>query len=132
MSTEYRDRDAGFIEANARLLFLAFLKPIINGTGHYAVEPQTRGDRRMDIRVFYGREEQIIELKIWRGEQYEQEGVAQLAEYLGILGHEKGWLLSFCDLKTTPREGGVYEVDGKTISETVVAVKDDSRRRSNL
>jgi hypothetical protein len=125
MSTEYRDRDSGFIETNARLLFLSFLKPIINGAGHYAVEPETRGDRRMDIRVFFGGEEQIVELKLWRGEAYEQEGIAQLAEYLGILGHAKGWLLSFCDLKKTPREGGVYEVDGRTIAETVVAFKDN-------
>jgi hypothetical protein len=125
MKTEYRDKDSAFIEANARLLFLTFLKPIINGTGHYAVEPETRGGRRMDIRVLYGREEQIVELKIWRGEKYEQEGIAQLAGYLGILEHEKGWLLSFCDLKKTPRQGGVYEVDGRVISETVVAFRDE-------
>jgi hypothetical protein len=124
MAQEYRDSDAKFIEGNARLLFLAFLRPIINGTGHYAVEPQTRGDRRMDIRVFYGREEHVIELKIWRGEKYEQEGIAQLAEYLSILGQPKGWLLSFCDLTKTPRDGGVYEVDGRTISETIIAFRD--------
>jgi hypothetical protein len=124
MKTEYRDRDSGFIETNARLLFLSYLKPIINGTGHYTVEPETRGNRRMDIRVMYGREEQIIELKIWRGEKYEQDGIARLAEYLDILGHSKGWLLSFCDLKNTPRTGGVYDVDGKTISETIVAFGD--------
>ncbi|MDR3364573.1 MAG: ATP-binding protein, partial [Clostridiales Family XIII bacterium] len=34
MKSEYRDEDGAFIERQARLLFLSFLKPIINGTGH--------------------------------------------------------------------------------------------------
>ena len=42
-----------------RLLFLSFLKPIINGMGHYVVEPETRGSRRMDIVVFYGSQTRV-------------------------------------------------------------------------
>jgi hypothetical protein len=76
--SEYRDEDGAFIERQARLLFLSFLKPIINGTGHYAVEPETRGSRRMDVVVFYGNEEHIIELKIWYGPQAAAEGYDQL------------------------------------------------------
>jgi hypothetical protein len=67
MQSEYRDEDGAFIESHARLLFLSFLKPIINGAGHYAVEPETRGNRRMDVVVFYGQEEFIFELKIHSG-----------------------------------------------------------------
>lgn len=48
---EYRDEDAAFLERRGRLLFLCFLKPIINGTGYYYVEPQTRDNKRMDIVV---------------------------------------------------------------------------------
>lgn len=53
MKTEYRRSDDAFIEKQGRVLFLAFLKPIINGTGHYVVEPETRDSTRMDIVVFY-------------------------------------------------------------------------------
>lgn len=49
------------------MLFLAFLKPIINGSGFYYVEAETGEDKRMDVIVTYGKEEFIIELKIWRG-----------------------------------------------------------------
>jgi hypothetical protein len=124
MKSEYRDRDARFIESNARLLFLAFLKPIINGTGHYAVEPQTRGNRRMDVLVFYGHKEYVIELKIWHGEQYEQDGVRQLANYLQSRGQTAGWLVSFCDLQRTPREGRMLAIDGLLINETIIAFRD--------
>ena len=42
MREEYREEDGKFIERQGRLIFLSFLKPIINGTGFYYVEPQTR------------------------------------------------------------------------------------------
>lgn len=96
MKTEYREEDEEFVERQGRLLFLSFLRPIINGTGHYAVEPQTRKNDRMDIQVFYGREEFIIELKIWHGKKYEEKGYDQLVEYLAAREQKKGYLLSFC------------------------------------
>ncbi|MDR0909395.1 MAG: ATP-binding protein, partial [Spirochaetaceae bacterium] len=105
MKSEYRDEDSDFIEREGRLLFLSFLRPIINGKGNYAVESETRGSRRMDIVVFYGGKEYIIELKIWRGESYEANGMAQLAEYLKGKDAKRGWLLSFANLQKSPREG---------------------------
>jgi hypothetical protein len=124
MRSEYRDEDGSFIEKHARLLFLAFLKPIINGAGHYVVEPQTRGSRRMDVVVLYGCDEYIIELKIWRGEAWEQAGVEQLAGYLRSRGRSRGWLVSFCNLLKSPREGGVLEIEGMEITEIVIACRD--------
>jgi hypothetical protein len=125
MRSEYRDEDSGFIERQARLLFLSFLKPIINGVGHYVVEPETRGNRRMDVVVFYDRKEYIVELKIWRGEAYEQAGIEQLAGYLRSRGQRCGWLVSFCDLKRSPRESGTFVVNDLTLRETVVAYRDE-------
>jgi hypothetical protein len=124
MRSEYRDEDGTFIERHARLLFLAFLKPIINGTGHYAVEPQTRASKRMDVVVFYKHKEYIVELKIWRGEQYEQQGIEQLANYLKSRNTKQGWLISFCDLKEQPRESGTIKSDTCTINETIIAYRD--------
>ena len=124
MYAEYRDEDSAFIEQHGRLIFLSFLKPIINGTGHYVVEPQTRGNRRMDIVVFYGSEEHIVELKLWRGKKAEDEGVEQLADYLRFRGQKKGYLLSFCDNKKTPRQDSIVHRDDVEIMEVVVAYRD--------
>jgi hypothetical protein len=44
MHEEYRESTVPFLEHEGRLLFLTFLKPIINGTGFYYVEPQTRNN----------------------------------------------------------------------------------------
>jgi hypothetical protein len=125
MKAEYRDEDGAFIERQARLLFLSFLKPIINGTGHYAVEPETRGSRRMDVVVFYGGEEHIIELKIWHGEQAAAEGYDQLVSYLKSRGQTRGYLVSFADNRKSPREGRTFfPHEGCEITEVVVAYRD--------
>jgi hypothetical protein len=50
LKSEYRDEDGSFIEREGRLLFLSFLKPIINGMGHYVVEPETRGSYDVHVR----------------------------------------------------------------------------------
>lgn len=93
MKAEYRREDEAFFEKQGRLLFLCFLKPIINGTGHYVVEPQTRSNTRMDIVVFYGRREYIVELKLWSGPKKHEEGLRQLLNYMESRGQKKGWLL---------------------------------------
>jgi len=95
MHEEYRDSTMPFLEREGRLLFLSFLKPIINGTGFYYIEPQTRDNRRMDLVVTYGKQEFIIELKIWRGEKYEENGRDQLASYLSTRNMEEGYLITF-------------------------------------
>lgn len=124
MKAEYRDEDGTFIESHVRLLFLSFLRPIINGTGHYAVEPQTRRNNRMDVQVFYGDQEIIVELKVWRGEKYEREGYDQLVRYLEARGVEKGYMLSFCDNRKSPRKDRVFQYDGHEICEVIVAYGD--------
>ena len=121
---EYRDEDGLFIERQGRLLFLSFLKPIINGTGHYAVEPETRGSRRMDVVVFYSGEEHIVELKIWHGEQAAEDAYEQLTGYLESRGQKQGYLLSFCNNKKSPREGKKFEYKGCVIYEVIVAYRD--------
>ena len=99
MKAEYRQEDEAFLEKQGRLLFLCFIKPIINGTGFYYVEPQTRNNERMDLVITYGGEEHIIELKIWHGEEYRKKGIAQLEEYLDSRNADKGYLLSFSFFK---------------------------------
>ena len=99
MKVEYRQEDEAFLEKQGRLLFLCFIKPIINGTGFYYIEPETRNNERMDLVITYGGEEHIIELKIWHGEEYRKKGIAQLEEYLDSRNADRGYLLSFSFLK---------------------------------
>ncbi len=95
MKAEYREIDERFVEREGRLLFLAFLTPIINGIGFYFVEPETRHSNRMDIVVTYNRKKFVIELKIWRGGKYEQEGREQLCEYLDSQKLNNGYMVFF-------------------------------------
>ncbi|MBR1390730.1 MAG: AAA-like domain-containing protein [Lachnospiraceae bacterium] len=122
MRSEYRQEDEKFVERQGRLLFLCFLKPIINGTGFYYVEPETRNSTRMDIVVAYGGEEHIIELKIWRGDAYRKEGIHQLEGYMDSRGAEVGYMVSFSFLKEKEYRSGWLKEDEseKKIFEVVV------------
>jgi hypothetical protein len=95
MKKEYSHRDGAFIERNGRLVFLAFIKPIINGKGHDFKEVQVSEEKRLDVLITYEKERYVIELKIWRGEEAHQRGIKQLTDYLDILSLDKGFLIIF-------------------------------------
>ncbi|MCD8336618.1 MAG: ATP-binding protein, partial [Lachnospiraceae bacterium] len=86
----YSQEDDTFLENVGRKYFLLFLKPIINGAGNYSIEPQTRDSERMDLMIFYKGEQNILELKIWRGNAYNQRGEQQLSGYLDYFHMKKG------------------------------------------
>ena len=92
----------------------------IHDVGNYYIEAQTRDERRTDIIVDYLGEQFIIELKIWHGNEYNERGERQLAEYLDYYHKNKGYLLSFNFNKK--KETGVREIvlGAKTIVEAVV------------
>lgn len=114
------EKDAKFIELYGRKFFLLYLKPIINGTGNYYLEAQTRDARRTDIIVDYFGEQFIVELKIWHGSEYNERGEQQLTDYLEYYHKDKGYLLSFNF--NQKKEVGVKEIKigNKTIVEAVV------------
>ncbi|OUP80862.1 9-O-acetyl-N-acetylneuraminate esterase [Lachnoclostridium sp. An169] len=91
----YGDAAEPFSEEEGRRRFLLYLRPIINGTGNYYIEAETRNARRMDIVVDYLGEQFIIELKIWRGNAYNERGEKQLADYLDYFHLKKGYMLSY-------------------------------------
>ena len=84
-----------FIKEEGRRIFLMYLRPIINGTGNYYIEAQTRDRTRTDVVVDYKGQQFIIELKLWYGPKYMEEGEQQLFEYLDYYGQDKGYLLNF-------------------------------------
>ena len=122
MKAEYRQEDEHFLETQGRLLFLCFLKPIINGTGFYYVEPETRNSERMDVVVTYGDEEHIVELKLWHGEEYRKKGIAQLENYMESRSAKNGYLLSFSFLKEKEHVSRMIDINdaNKSIFEVVV------------
>lgn len=95
MKEQYSDKDEKFLESNGRLLFLAFIKPIINGVGFDFKEVQVSQEKRLDVVVTYNNHKYISELKIWHGEQYHNEGIKQLCQYLDIHSMNKGYLVVY-------------------------------------
>ena len=91
----YGDRPDNFKEEDGRRYFLLYLRPIINGTGNYYVESRTRNMERTDVIIDHRGEQSIIELKIWRGNAYNERGEEQLVEYLNHYHLKKGYMLSF-------------------------------------
>lgn len=116
----YSSADEKFIEDNARKFFLLYLKPIINGTGNYYIEAQTRDNKRTDVIIDYCKEQFVIEMKIWRGNAYHERGEKQLAEYLEYYHLNKGYMLSFNFNKK--KQTGVKEIwiGNKVLIEAVV------------
>ena len=116
----YGGNDEKFLEKYGRKFFLLYLKPIINGTGNYYLEAETRDARRTDVVVDYRGEQFVIELKIWRGNEYNERGEEQLAEYLDYYRLDKGYMVSFNFNRK--KEVGVKTIrmGGKMIVEAVV------------
>ncbi len=62
---EYSDNDIEFLERNGSLVFLVFIKPIINGNEFDFKEVQTSQEKILDVVVTYLDSKYIIKLKIW-------------------------------------------------------------------
>ncbi len=116
----YGGGDEKFLENDGRRLFLLYLRPIINGTGHYYIEAQTRDERCTDVIVDYAGEQFVIEMKIWRGNEYHERGERQLADYLDYFHQDKGYMLSFNFNKKKETGKKTIVIGDKTIVETVV------------
>ncbi|WP_297417873.1 AAA-like domain-containing protein [Clostridium sp.] len=95
MKEQYSNKDEKFIEHHGRLLFLAFIKPIINGVGFDFKEVQVSQEKRLDVVVTYNNHKYIVELKIWHGEEYHKAGINQLCDYLNIHSINKGYLVVY-------------------------------------
>lgn len=116
----YSNSSEKFAEEHGRKLFLLYLKPIINGTGNYYIESRTRSMGRTDVVIDYLGRQTVVELKVWRGNEYHKKGEKQLAGYLEDYHLEKGYLLSFCFNKNKKIGKRVILCEGKRIVEVVV------------
>ena len=96
----YTDKDLKFLEHDGKLIFLTYLKPLINGRGFYHFEPQTRDHGRIDLVVDFLKQQFIIEMKLWYGDKRHEEAYDQLAGYLKSKNKDCGYLLTFDFRKT--------------------------------
>lgn len=112
---QYSSIDSKFIEREGRLLFLAFIKPIINGVGFDFKEVQISEEKRLDIVVTYLSSKYIVELKIWRGEEYHKKGLKQLCDYLDIQGLDRGYLIIYNFNKNKEYKEEKLTYEGKEI-----------------
>jgi hypothetical protein len=117
MKHEYSKNREAFLENDARLVFLAFISPIINGVG-FAFKEVTGGEeKRFDIVITYEKRMYILELKIWHGEEYYKKGLVQLGQYLEQYNLDEGYLLVFDFRKkeNKDRESEEIEINSKKI-----------------
>lgn len=116
----YGDQNETFLEEEGRKYFLLYLRPIINGTGNYYIEAQTRGQKRTDVIVDYRGHQYVIEMKIWRGQEYNNRGEKQLAGYLDDYHVNKGYMVSFNFNRK--KKTGIREIvfNDKVVIEAVV------------
>jgi hypothetical protein len=98
------EKDTMFLERECRILFITYLRAIINGNGFYYLENETREGERTDVIVDYSAEQFIVELKLWRGEVAHDEAYQQLSDYLDYKNKDVGYLLTF-DFRKTKNVG---------------------------
>jgi hypothetical protein len=116
----YGKRDTEFKEEEGRRFFMLYIKPIINGTGNYYIEAETRDRSRTDMIIDYLGTQYIIEMKIWRGNAYNERCEQQLTEYLDYYHINKGYMLSFNFNKSKVSGMKTLTFGDKVIVEAVV------------
>ena len=118
----YTREDMPFLERHGRLLFLSYLKPLLNGQGHYHIESAFTDLRRMDVVVDFLNTQFIIELKLWKGETAKEKAYDQLLGYMESKNAKEGYLLTFDFRKQANKERKAewVEFDGLKIYDVVV------------
>ena len=115
MHEQYSKHDRNFLERNGRLVYLAFMKPILNGHGYDFKEVQISEERRLDVTITFYQHKYVAELKIWRGQVAHEEGLNQLDDYLDRLKLTEGYLIIFDHKEIKTWDSGWIEHNGKRI-----------------
>jgi hypothetical protein len=119
----YTQKDQKFLERDGKLIFLTYLKPLINSIGFYHFESETRDSGKMDLVIDYLKQQFILELKLWYGDSKHQDSYEQLATYLKTKNHDCGYLLTFDFRKNADAEPAKWvEYDGKRIFDVLIRV----------
>ena len=127
----YTNKDFTFLEKDGKLIFLTYLKPLINGTGFYHFESETRDNGKMDLVIDFLKQQFIIEIKLWYGDKKHEEAYEQLSKYLKSKNIESGYLVTFDFRKNSPPSEGVgeakwIEFEGKRIFDVMIRVGEEN------
>lgn len=106
----------------------AFLQTFLAGRGERSFREVPSGRGKTDILLISPDGEEIIEVKIWRGEEYFREGLEELEEYLRTQNLRKGYYVILdCSLENdfVNQRGHewVEEVRGKRIHVIIITVR---------
>jgi hypothetical protein len=115
MKKEHSKKDRFFLEREGRLVFLAFIKPIINGEGYDFKEPQISDEKRLDVVITHRNSKYIAELKLWYGPKAHEAGLKQLADYLDAQSLNEGYLVVFDHSEVKNWNSETVEAHGKKI-----------------
>ncbi|MDZ7877670.1 MAG: AAA family ATPase [Saprospiraceae bacterium] len=115
MHEQYSKHDRDFLERHSRLVYLAFMKPILNGYGYDFKEAQISQERRLDVTITFYQYKYVAELKIWRGQALHEEGLDQLSDYLDRLKLTEGYLIIFDHKEIKTWESKWIEHKGKRV-----------------
>jgi len=75
----------------------------VNGKGWTFKEIQS-GEGRSDVVCCYHDQKEVVELKLWYGERWYEEGLEQLAKYLESESLDHGYLIVFDRREHAPKE----------------------------
>lgn len=84
------------------------------------MEFRTRNQERTDLIIDYHGAQFIIEMKVWRGNAYNERGEKQLIDYLDHYHLKKGYMLSFNFNKKKEIGIKTIRLGEKTLIEAVV------------
>jgi hypothetical protein len=94
-------------EAAPQLILQGFLQRVMNGGG-YVIREMAADVGRLDLCVVYEEKRYPIEIKLWRGEQYYQNALEQIAGYMDTLGCKEGWLVILDQRQTRTWDERIY------------------------
>jgi hypothetical protein len=94
-------------EAAPHLILQGFLQRVLNGGGQI-IRDMGAGTGRLDLCVVYEDKKYPIEIKLWKGDQYYQKGLEQIARYMDTLGCKEGWMVIFDQRSDKSWEEKIY------------------------
>ena len=118
----FAKRHISFFEEHGAIILLSFLNPLVNGNGFYHLESRLADYRRMDIVVDYGKDQFIIEAKLWNGEAGRAKAYDQLLGYMEAKNADRGYLVTFDLRRVGNKEQKIewVQVGDKQIFDVVV------------
>ncbi|MFO0650370.1 MAG: hypothetical protein U0326_29370 [Polyangiales bacterium] len=105
-------------ESGPHLMLMAFLQRVVNGGGRIERE-YALGKGALDLLVAWKTQRVVVETKLRRDTETEDEAHEQIVRYLDALGLREGWLVLFDLRATAPWSERLFQrdrlVDGRTI-----------------